>query len=89
MRTLPKGLRILRVTRETTAESSSILPGVAPARIEGDSALVSRATRKILSPFWPSPCVGSRPAGLQKGAKNSGGSEPPEFWAGCGGPGGP
>ena len=36
---------------ETVGESSRILAGATPGRIEDDSAVVSRVTRKILSPF--------------------------------------
>ena len=51
IRGAPKGLRILRVARETSAESTSIRPGVAPAASASDHLLVSRATRNILSTF--------------------------------------
>ena len=51
-----KGLRILRVARETSAESTSILPGVTPARIEDDSPVVSQPWGKpvIILP-WGKP----------------------------------
>ena len=51
MRALPKGLRILRVARETRSKPRSLRAGVTPARTASVYFLVSRATRKILSPF--------------------------------------
>ena len=71
MRTVPKGLRILRVARETTGESSSIRAGVTPGRTASDHFLVSRATRKILSPFWGARMYSLSWPGLGECAKSS------------------
>ena len=52
-----KGVRIFRFARETGKSTEPVCPGVTPGRSASDHFLVSRATRKILSPFWPSPDV--------------------------------
>ena len=67
----------MRFAQETGKSSEPVCPGVTPGRPAPDHFLVSRATRKILSPFWGGfkACRGD-----QEGGKTQGGQSPLSFW---------